>query len=60
MVADIKPLGLGVNIQPNAVCEFYELGFGPESLDMIGLQTPADEVDIFDKRVRDRAGCVTR
>ena len=38
-VADIKPLGLGINIQPNAVRELYELGFGPESLDTIGLQT---------------------
>ena len=38
-VADIKPLGLGINIQPNAIRELYELGFGPESLDRIGLQT---------------------
>ena len=38
-VADIKPLGLGINIQPNAIRELYELGFGPESLDTIGLQT---------------------
>ena len=38
-VADIKPLGLGINIQPNAIRELYELGFGPESLDAIGLQT---------------------
>jgi hypothetical protein len=38
-VADIKPLGLGINIQPNAIRELYELGFGPELLDTIGLQT---------------------
>ena len=38
-VADIKPLGLGINIQPNAIRELYELGVGPESLDTIGLQT---------------------
>src|SRR5664279_4985874 len=38
-VADIKPLGVGINIQPNAIRELYELGFGPESLDPIGLQT---------------------
>src|SRR5580704_8629668 len=38
-VADIRPLGLGINIQPNAIRELYELGFGPESLDTIGLQT---------------------
>ena len=38
-VADIKPLGLGINIQPNAIRELYEMGFGPESLDTIGLQT---------------------
>jgi len=28
-VADIKPLGLGINIQPNAIRELYELGFRP-------------------------------
>lgn len=38
-VADIKPLGLGINIQPNAIRELYELGFSAESLDTIGLQT---------------------
>ncbi len=38
-VADVKPLGLGINIQPNAIRELYELGFGPELLDTIGLQT---------------------
>src|SRR4051812_40464444 len=38
-VADIKPLGVGINIQPNAVRELYELGFGSESLDAIGIQT---------------------
>ena len=25
-VAEIKPLGVGINIQPNAVRELYELG----------------------------------
>ena len=38
-VADIKPLGVGINIQPNAVRELYELGFGAQSLDTIGIQT---------------------
>ena len=38
-VADIKPLGLGINVQPNAIRELYELGFGPEVLDTIGVQT---------------------
>ena len=38
-VAEIKPLGVGINIQPNAVREMYELGFGPEALDTIGLKT---------------------
>ncbi len=38
-VADIKPLGLGINVQPNAIRELYELGFGPELLDTIGVQT---------------------
>ena len=38
-VAEIKPLGVGINIQPNAVRELFELGFASESLDTIGVQT---------------------
>jgi len=38
-VADVKPLGVGINIQPNAVRELYELGFHSEALDAIGVQT---------------------
>jgi 2-polyprenyl-6-methoxyphenol hydroxylase-like FAD-dependent oxidoreductase len=38
-VAEIRPLGVGINLQPNAVRELYELGFGPEALDAIGIQT---------------------
>ena len=38
-VAHLKPLGVGINLQPNAVRELYELGIGPEKLDAIGVQT---------------------
>ena len=38
-VRDLKPLGVGINLQPNAVRELYELGIGPDQLDAIGLQT---------------------
>src|SRR5512134_1142793 len=38
-VRHLQPLGVGINLQPNAVRELYELGFGPEQLDAIGLQT---------------------
>jgi 2-polyprenyl-6-methoxyphenol hydroxylase-like FAD-dependent oxidoreductase len=38
-VPEIKPLGVGINLQPNAVRELYELGLGPDSLDRIGVQT---------------------
>jgi len=38
-VTDLKPLGVGINIQPNAVRELYELGFGAETLDRFGIQT---------------------
>jgi 2-polyprenyl-6-methoxyphenol hydroxylase-like FAD-dependent oxidoreductase len=38
-VRHLQPLGVGINLQPNAVRELQELGFGPESLDAIGLQT---------------------
>src|SRR5438477_12733154 len=38
-VPEIKPLGVGINLQPNAVRETYELGFGPEALNAIGLHS---------------------
>src|SRR5690348_8353566 len=38
-VSELKPLGVGINLQPNAVRELYELGFGPDVLDTIGIQT---------------------
>ena len=38
-VQHLKPLGVGINLQPNAVRELYELGIGPEQLNAIGLQT---------------------
>ncbi|HEY6821336.1 MAG TPA: flavin-dependent oxidoreductase [Burkholderiales bacterium] len=38
-VATLKPLGVGINVQPNAVRELYEMGFKPEDLDAIGVQT---------------------
>jgi 2-polyprenyl-6-methoxyphenol hydroxylase-like FAD-dependent oxidoreductase len=40
-VAELKPLGVGINLQPNAVRELYELGIGADRLDAIGL--PARE-----------------
>jgi 2-polyprenyl-6-methoxyphenol hydroxylase-like FAD-dependent oxidoreductase len=38
-VAHLKPLGVGINLQPNAVRELCELGIGPAHLDTVGLQT---------------------
>jgi len=40
-VHDLRPLGVGINLQPNAVRELYDLDIGPEHLDDIGL--PARE-----------------
>jgi 2-polyprenyl-6-methoxyphenol hydroxylase-like FAD-dependent oxidoreductase len=40
-VTELKPLGVGINLQPNAVRELYELGIGAGRLDAIGL--PARE-----------------
>jgi len=40
-VAKIKPTGVGINLQPNAVRELYDLGIGAEALDRVGL--PARE-----------------
>lgn len=37
-VPDLQPLGVGINLQPNAVRELYELGIGEEQLDTIGIQ----------------------
>jgi len=38
-VRHLKPLGVGINLQPNAVRELYELGFTPGQFDAVGLQT---------------------
>ncbi|MFK7831630.1 MAG: flavin-dependent oxidoreductase [Congregibacter sp.] len=38
-VPELKPMGVGINLQPNAVRELYDLGLGAEVLDTIGLQT---------------------
>src|SRR5512138_71619 len=38
-VAEIKALGVGINLQPNAVRELYEMGLGQESLATIGIET---------------------
>jgi 2-polyprenyl-6-methoxyphenol hydroxylase-like FAD-dependent oxidoreductase len=38
-VPELKPLGVGINLQPNAVRELYEMGFGAADLDAIGVQT---------------------
>src|SRR4051794_39229339 len=38
-VSEVKALGVGINLQPNAVRELYELGFGACALDTIGIQT---------------------
>ena len=37
-VADLKPLGVGINLQPNAVRELYELGLVPTSSTRSALQ----------------------
>ena len=34
---EMRPLGVGINIQPNAVRELFELGIGKEELDAVGL-----------------------
>jgi 2-polyprenyl-6-methoxyphenol hydroxylase-like FAD-dependent oxidoreductase len=36
-VREMRPLGVGVNLQPNAVRELYDLGIGPDDLDQVGL-----------------------
>jgi 5-methylphenazine-1-carboxylate 1-monooxygenase len=38
---DVRPLGVGINLQPNAVRELYDLGLTERDLDRVGL--PARE-----------------
>jgi 2-polyprenyl-6-methoxyphenol hydroxylase-like FAD-dependent oxidoreductase len=40
-VRELAPLGVGINIQPNAVRELYDLGIGPDLLNTVGI--PARE-----------------
>ncbi|MGD0433390.1 MAG: flavin-dependent oxidoreductase, partial [Acetobacteraceae bacterium] len=40
-VRELRPLGVGINLQPNAVRELYDLGITQEDLDRVGL--PAKE-----------------
>jgi len=40
-VREMRPLGVGINLQPNAVRELYDLGFTEQELDRVGL--PAKE-----------------
>ena len=35
----IRPLGVGINLQPNAVRELIDLGLGTDALDAIGIRT---------------------
>ena len=37
-VAELQPLGVGINLQPNAVRELYDLGFDDQLLGTIGIQ----------------------
>ena len=36
-VGELKPLGVGINIQPNAVRELFDLGITAEQLDQVGV-----------------------
>ncbi len=40
-VREMRPLGVGINLQPNAVRELYDLGIGEADLGRVGL--PAEE-----------------
>ena len=37
-VGELQPLGVGINLQPNAVRELYDLGLDAAALDTIGIQ----------------------
>jgi 2-polyprenyl-6-methoxyphenol hydroxylase-like FAD-dependent oxidoreductase len=38
-VREMRPLGVGINLQPNAVRELYELGITESELDQVGVPT---------------------
>ena len=40
-VRELRPLGVGINLQPNAVRELEDLGIGEEEMDRVGI--PAQE-----------------
>lgn len=40
-VPEVRPLGVGINLQPNAVRELYDLGISASDLDQVGI--PAKE-----------------
>ncbi len=40
-VRELRPLGVGINLQPNAVRELHDLGIGEDELDEVGI--PARE-----------------
>ena len=50
-IAELAPLGVGINIQPNAVRELYDMGIGPEALDRIGI--PAREWALVGRNGKD-------
>ncbi len=35
---EVKPLGVGINLQPNAIRELFDLGLGPEVMDRVGIE----------------------
>lgn len=66
-VAHLKPLGVGINLQPNAVRELYELGIGLGLLNLrdercgglfddVDAVIPAAERDAFMSRYKAAAG----
>ena len=50
-VADLKPLGVGINLQPNAVRELMDLGFTTEDMDAFGV--PSREWALVGRRGQD-------
>ena len=44
-VADLRPLGVGINLQPNAVRELMDLGFTREDMDAFGVPAADQTLD---------------
>ena len=57
-VDEIRPLGVGINLQPNAVRELYDLGIGADELDRIEWRPGGHRVPVVPAVLGEWAGAL--